>query len=166
MISQIVAVAKNRVIGKGNTLPWRLPDDMKFFKETTIGHHVVMGRKNYESIPAKFRPLPDRMNIILTRQKKYETIGGGRISSSIEEAIEFGKTCGKETFIIGGGEIYALAMPYTERLYITEINAEIDGDVFYPELDMSQWKEVSRVHHPIDEKHQYSFDFVIYDKIK
>jgi dihydrofolate reductase len=170
MIAHIVAVAKNRVIGKGNTLPWILPDDMKFFKQTTMGHHVVMGRKNYESIPVKFKPLANRVNIILTRTPDPITVfteayyNGCFFYNSIQDALEFGKVCGKDTFIIGGGEIYQQSIDLVDKLYVTEIDAEVEGDVFYPEIDKTIWIEAQRVHHPIDARHQYAFDFVIYNR--
>lgn len=166
MISHIAALAKNRVIGKGNDLPWKLPDDMKVFKERTLNHTVIMGRKNYESIPSKFRPLPDRENIIITRQKYYEA-PNCVVVNSISEAINFSsqRLNRLEIFIIGGAEIYNQTIDMVDRLYLTEINAEIEGDVYYPDFDRSQWLETARLHHPADEKHKYAFDFVIYDKL-
>ncbi|HEX6227376.1 MAG TPA: dihydrofolate reductase [Chryseolinea sp.] len=164
IISMIAAVSKNRVIGKNNDLPWKLPDDMKFFMETTKGHYAIMGRKNYESIPHKFKPLPNRTNIVVTRQKNYNAPG-----CVVVDSLEHGLTMAKESqeaeaFIIGGAEIYKLGLPYANRLYLTEINAEIDGDTFFPEYDKTQWRETSRQHHAKDERHAFSFDFVIYDK--
>jgi dihydrofolate reductase len=164
IISMIAAVSKNRVIGKDNDLPWKLPDDMKFFMETTKGHHAIMGRKNYESIPHKFKPLPNRTNIVVTRQKNFNAPG-----CIVVDSVEKGLTIARqnhetEAFVIGGAEIYKLGLPFADRLYLTEINAEIEGDTFFPEYDKTQWQEASRQHHDKDERHVYDFDFVIYDK--
>jgi dihydrofolate reductase len=174
MIAHIAAVAKNRVIGKGNDLPWRLPDDMKYFKQQTLGAYVIMGRKNYESIPPKFRPLPDRQNIVITRQSNYNAPDCVVLDSInamsvflLEEKYNFFNPNGNrssDAFIIGGAEIYSQTMHMVDRLYLTEIDAEVEGDVFYPEFDKSQWQETSRLHHPADDKHKYAFDFVTYDR--
>ncbi len=165
VVSAIAALSKNRVIGKNNDLPWRLPDDMRFFMETTKGHHVVMGRKNYDSLHPKFKPLPHRTNIVITRQQNFQA-PGCIVMHAVEPAIELArKNADDECFIIGGAEIYRLAMPYTTRLYLTEIDAEIDGDTMFPEIAGKDWREVSRVHHPADERHVYAFDFVIYERI-
>ncbi|MBI1770604.1 MAG: dihydrofolate reductase [Bacteroidetes bacterium] len=163
-VSIIAAVAKNGVIGKGNDLPWRLPDDMRFFMQTTNGHHVIMGRKNYESLPEKFKPLPNRTNIVISRQKNF-LANGCTVVHELNEGIQMAMTNSeKELFIIGGAEIYKLALPITDTLYLTEIDAEIDGDTFFPEWDKKVWKEISRQHHPMDAKHKFAFDFVVYKK--
>jgi dihydrofolate reductase len=163
-VSAIAAVSKNMVIGKNNDLPWRLPDDMKFFMETTKGHHVIMGRKNYDSLKDKYKPLPDRVNIVITRQQDFNA-PGCVVLNDIDKAIDIAEAAGEdECFIIGGAEIYKLAMPRTNRLYLTEIDAEIEGDTFFPAVNKNEWKEVSRKHHDKDEKHKYAFDFVIYEK--
>jgi dihydrofolate reductase len=165
IVSAIAALSKNGVIGKNNDLPWRLPDDMKFFMETTIGHHVIMGRKNYDSLKGKFKPLPNRTNIIITRQKDF-VAPGCIVLHDIRKAVEVAKSNNEpECFVIGGSEIYKLAMPFTTRLYLTEIDAVIEGDTFFPSIDKSGWKEISRRHHPADDRHAYAFDFVTYDKI-
>jgi len=164
IISMIAAMSKNQVIGKNNDLPWKLPDDMKFFMEKTKGHHTVMGRKNYDSIPQKFKPLPQRINIVVTRQKNFRA-PGCLVVDSIDDGLTIAKVNKEpETFIIGGSEIYKLGLPHATRLYLTEIDAEIDGDTFFPVFDKSRWNEVSRVHHDKDERHGYSFDFVVYEK--
>lgn len=165
-ISLIAALSKNRVIGKNNDLPWHLPDDMKYFMQTTKGHHVIMGRRNYESIPEKFRPLPNRTNIVVTRQKDF-VASHCLVVNSIEEGLSIAKKAGElEVFIIGGAEIYKVGMALTQRMYLTEIQAEIQGDTYFPEIAPSHWKEISRVHHSADDRHQFEFDFVVYDKIK
>ncbi len=161
----IAAVSQNGVIGKDNDLVWNLPDDMRYFMKTTTGHPVIMGRKNYESLPEKFRPLPNRTNIIVTRNENYKA-DGSEVVHSIEVALESAKkTDPEECFIIGGGEIYRIGLPYATRLYITEIEGVYDGDTFFPEYVKSNWKEVSRVHHEMDDRHKVPFDFVVYERI-
>jgi dihydrofolate reductase len=130
----------------------------------TKGHSIIMGRKNWESIPEKYRPLPDRKNIVVTRNNKFKD-NGATVVNSIEEAIEEARSSeDEEVFIIGGGEIYKLGFKYVDKLYITEIYAEVDGNTYFPEWDKKKWMEISRISHPSDEKHQYSFDYVIYKK--
>ncbi len=161
-ISLIVAASENNVIGKDNDLLWSLPDDLQFFKETTEGHPIILGRKNYEAIG---RALPNRRNIIVSRQEDLE-VDGCEVTSSVEEAIELAKeTENEEIFITGGGEIYRLALPLANRIYLTRVHAEIEGDVFFPELSEEEWEEVDRKEHPADEKHEYAFTFLIYDRV-
>jgi dihydrofolate reductase len=163
-VSMIAALSRNRVIGKNNDLPWKLPDDMKFFMGKTKGHHVIMGRKNYDSIPRKFKPLPDRTNIVVTRQKKFEA-PGCIVVDSLEKGLDIAKDNNEpETFVIGGAEIYRLGLPHANKLYLTEIEAEIQGDTYFPLFDRNEWIETSRVHHSNDERHAYAFDFVLYEK--
>lgn len=165
-IALVAAVAKNGVIGKNNDLPWRLPDDMRFFMEKTRGHHVILGRKNYESLKPKFRPLPDRTNIVLTRQKDFSA-PGCIVVNTMGEALDVCRRNGEnEAMVIGGSDIYALALPVAHRLYITEIDAEVEGDVFFPDYDKTQWKESRRIHHTQDDKHRFSFDIVTYERLK
>jgi dihydrofolate reductase len=166
IISLIAAMAQNRVIGKDNDLPWRLPDDMKFFMQTTKGHYVIMGRKNYDSLDRKFKPLPNRTNIVVTRQKDLQA-PGCIVVNSVEKGIEIaGENKEEETFIIGGAEIYKIALPVADRIYLTEIHAAVKGDTLFPEFSKSVWREVSRTPHPADDRHAFSFDFVVYDKIR
>ena len=163
-VSMIAAVAANRVIGKNNDLPWHLPDDMKYFMQTTSGHHCIMGRKNYDSIPDKFRPLPNRTNIVVTRQQNF-TAPGCTVVNTLEQALEIAvKNKEIETFIIGGAEIYRLGLPFADRLYLTEIKASVSGDIFFPEFNKNEWIETSRKPHDADERHKYAFDFVVYTK--
>jgi dihydrofolate reductase len=163
-ISLIAALTKNRVIGKNNDLPWHLPDDMKYFMQTTKGHCVIMGRRNYESIPEKFRPLPNRTNIVLTRQKAFEA-ANCHVVHSLSEALAFAqKQNENEVFIIGGAEIYTMALPHAQRLYLTEIDTVLEGDTFFPSYDKAQFTETSRKHHLADARHPFVFDFVVYDK--
>jgi dihydrofolate reductase len=167
MISIIVAVSENNVIGKDNSLIWNLPLDMKFFKEKTMGHCIITGRKNYESIPEKYRPLPNRTNIIVTRKKDY-IAQGALISDSIPNALTKAYMHSEmetdEIFIIGGGEIYKECIKFADRMYITKVHANFEGDTFFPEIDFSVWKETSKTSHKADDKHKYDFTFIEYNK--
>lgn len=164
IISMIAAMGSNRVIGKDNDIPWHLPDDFKYFKDTTKGHHVIMGRKNWESLPHSFQPLPGRTNIVITRQPGYDA-KGEPVVQSLADALAIAEENGEtEAFIIGGGEIYRMGLEHADQIYLTEINASFDGQVTFPEFDQSVWKETSRIHHPTDERHRFSFDFVVYSK--
>ena len=164
-ISIIVAVDENNVIGKDNALIWHLPADMKFFKDKTTGHCIITGRKNYESIPEKYRPLPNRTNIIITRQKNYHA-PGATIVGSIDEAIEKAKQTGyEEIFIIGGAEIFRQSMHLVDKLYVTKIYHSFEGDVFFPAINTKEWKETDRRKGIVDEKNKYEHDFIVYEKI-
>jgi len=163
-ISMIAAMSTNRVIGINNDLPWHLPDDFKFFQSKTKGHHVLMGRKNYESLPPKFRPLPDRINLIITKKNNYQA-ENSYIFHSLEKAIEYAEIQGEqELFIIGGGEIYQLALPYADTIYLTEVNASLNGHAYFPVFNKQIFKETLRSHHASDERHLYSFSYVTYQK--
>ncbi len=160
----IAALSRNQVIGKNNDLPWKLPDDMKYFMEITKGHHTIMGRKNYDSIPQKFKPLPHRTNIVVTHQQNFNA-PGCIVVNSVEKGLQLAEnSMESEVFIIGGAEIYKLGLQHASRLYLTEIAADIEGDTFFPTFDRNQWRETSRTHHNKDDRHAYSFDFVVYDK--
>jgi len=164
IISMIAAVAENGVIGKDNDLVWNLPDDMRYFVGKTKGRHVIMGRKNFESIPAKFRPLPNRPNIILSRNAGYQA-GGCTTVTDIDTALKIASDSGEtEAFVIGGAQIYKMGLEKANRMYITEVKGTFEGDTYFPDFDKSIWKEVSRSHHAQDEKHDYAFDFVVYEK--
>ncbi len=164
IISMIAAMGSNRVIGKDNDIPWHLPDDFRFFKDTTRHHHVIMGRKNWESLPPKFQPLPDRPNFVITRQENYSA-EGATIFKSLEDALTKASEMGeKEAFIIGGGEIYRMGLTLAEKIYLTEINGAFQGQTTFPDFDKEQWQEISREHHGTDDRHAYSFDFVVYKK--
>ncbi|MBS1645993.1 MAG: dihydrofolate reductase [Bacteroidetes bacterium] len=164
LVSIIVAAAQNNVIGKDNALIWNLPIDMKFFKDKTKGHAVITGRKNYESIPKKFRPLPDRTNIVVTRQKNYDA-QGAVVVSSIQEAIQYAKQHfeNEEVFVIGGAEIYKQMLDSCDRVYLTRIHHSFDGDAFFPDLP-SAWKLVDSTLVSADEKNPYSFTFQTWEK--
>lgn len=158
-ISLIVAVSRNGVIGRQGGLPWRLRDDMAYFADTTMGNVVVMGRKTYESIPAKFRPLPGRRNIVITRDTAWQAEGAEAVGS-LDEALALGGAAG-EVFVAGGGEIYSLALPKADHLYITEIDAAIDGDTVFPHFDKGGWREVSRQPH---QEGDWRYDWVVYER--
>ena len=165
IVSLIVAASENQVIGKDNDLIWDLPKDMNYFKSTTQGHHVIMGRKNFESIPHKYRPLPNRINVIVTRQSSYKA-EGSVVVNSIEEAIKIAKEAqDKEPFIIGGGEIYryALENDLIDRVYLTRVHKEFDGDTYFPELE-EDWELVHSEKHFADERHICDFTYLIYEK--
>jgi len=167
IVSLIAAVAENRAIGKDNDLIWKLPDDMQFFKEKTFEKMVVMGRKNYESIPKKYRPLPNRESVIVTRKKQYSA-PGCIVVNSLEEALD--KSGNREEIsIIGGGEIYKLALErdLVDVMYITEIHESFeDADAFFPKFDKSKWEMEIIGEHGVDEKHAYSFTFKKYKRIR
>lgn len=158
-ISIIVAMAKNRVIGINNTLPWRCPEDLKHFKALTMGHHIIMGRKTYESIG---KPLPGRTSIVITRNHDY-TADGVTIAHTLEAGIAM---CGEdsEIFIIGGAEIYAQALSHADKLYITEIQENVLGDAQFPEFNLSEWREISRTIHHQDSPEPLEFHFVEYQR--
>jgi dihydrofolate reductase len=165
-ISLIAALTENRVIGRNNDLPWHLPDDMKYFMKTTSGHYVIMGRKNYESIPEKFRPLPNRTNVVVTRQKNFKA-ENCTVVHSLEEGLALARHAQQqEVFIIGGAEIYTQGFPLASRLYLTEIQGTIEGDTYFPEFNKKNWRETSRIHHPADDRHAFAFDFVVYEKVE
>jgi dihydrofolate reductase len=158
-VSLIVAMARNRVIGANNTLPWHLPADLKHFKALTMGHHIVMGRRTYESIG---KPLPGRTSVVVTRNATYSVLGVV-VVNSLEAAIS---ACGndEEIFVIGGAELYRQAIDLADRIYLTEIDADISGDAHFTEFDNKMWRETGRVSHAPDEKNRYSYHFVVYDR--
>jgi dihydrofolate reductase len=157
--SLIVAMSENRVIGRDHSLPWRLPADLKHFKDTTMGHPIVMGRKNHEDIG---RPLPGRQNIVLTRQADYAADGCTVIHTPDE--LETVVPDGAEIMIIGGSEIYALFFPKVTRMYLTLVHAEIEGDAFFPAFGVGRWKETSRQFHAADAANKYDYTFVTMER--
>ena len=165
MISLVAAIGKNRELGLGNKIPWYLPDDFRHFKELTRGHAVIMGRKTFESIG---KPLPDRKNIVITRQSDYQA-PGCVIAGSLEEALKIageGADAATEIFIIGGAEIYKLGLPFARKIYLTAVDAKVPADTFFPELDESEWQLVKIEPHAADEKHAYPFSFNVYERIE
>jgi dihydrofolate reductase len=162
----IAAISENNAIGKNNDLIWRLPNDMKFFKEKTTGHCIVTGRKNYESIPEKFRPLPNRTNIVVTRQLGYEA-KGANVALSVQNALTAAESLFEtECYIIGGGEIYAQTIDQADEMYITKVHHTFeDADTFFPAIDESKWQcEIVQPKYDADEKHAYSFTILHYTR--
>lgn len=158
MIITIVAVSNNFVIGKNNKLLWHLPDDFKRFKELTSDCNVIMGRKTFESLP---KPLPNRKNIIITRNIDYIVPDGCIVVSSLEDALEV-ESISEDTYIIGGGEIYRQSMDIIDKLEITIVNKDIDGDTYFDNVDLDKWELVSNIYHPTDDKHNIDFNFLTY----
>ncbi|MGX9419406.1 type 3 dihydrofolate reductase [Vibrio sp. WJH972] len=158
IISMIAAMAKQRVIGKDNSMPWHLPADFAWFKRCTMGKPIVMGRKTFDSIG---RPLPGRKNIVISRNSTLD-IEGVSVVASIDEALTL-LADEPEVMIIGGGSIYASCLPLASKLYLTFIDADISGDTQFPEWG-SEWKELSREYYSVDEKNSYAMDFVILEK--
>ena len=152
-------MAKNRVIGAGNRIPWHLPSELKLFKSLTMGHHIVMGRKTYESIN---RLLPGRTTVIVTHQPGY-TVPGAIVAHSVKEALD---ACAgdDECFVIGGAELFRETLPVADRIHLTVVDAEPAGDTFMPDFDMSAWRETSSQTFPADEKHAHSYRYAVYDR--
>jgi len=157
-VSIVAAVARNQAIGRKNQMPWRLPEDLKRFRRLTLGHAVVMGRRTFDSIG---KPLPGRDNIVVTRSREWRH-PGCRAANSIEAALALAQAS-QEVFVIGGAEIYLLALPRAVRLYLTEIERDFDGDAFFPEFDRSRWREVSRESRALDGPEGFVYHFVVYE---
>lgn len=167
ILSLIAAASKNSVIGVDGKLPWSLPDDLRHFRDLTRNHTVIMGRKTFESIG---RPLSHRKNIVITRQKNFKAQGCDIVSSldeAIDEVVNSQQSTvnGHELFIIGGADIYRQAIDRADRIYLTRVHATIDGDAFFPEIDLKKWKEISREEHAKDERHAHAFAFITYDRL-
>ena len=163
IISQIVAISQNRVIGKDNHLPWHMPDDLAYFFRMTIGRHIIIGRKNYE---ANGKALPNRINIVVTRKKDY-IAPGCIVLYNINDAINYARERGEEeVFISGGSEIYKATLEITDRIYLTLIDAEVEGDVYYPEMDMRKWQVVSEKKHKADLRNKYDYTYFIFERVK
>ena len=166
VISLIVAASENNVIGKNNQLLWRLPNDVKFFKNTTWGMPVIMGRKTYESLSNE--PLPGRVNIVVTHQKDWKPQNEkAQVAFSLQEAIELAKRADcKEAFIIGGGKVYAESISIADKIYMTRVHTTIDGDAFFPVIDEVEWKLESNKDFSADEKNQYAYSFQTWVRTK
>ena len=164
LISLLVAVSENNVIGKNNQLLWNLPNDMKFFKNTTWAMPVIMGRKTFESF--KGDALPGRFNIVITRQQNWQQENKLiKIVNNLEQAIEFAlQTDCKEAFVIGGGQVYAESIRVAARIYLTRVHANFEGDTFFPEIDLKEWRLVSNIDFAKDEKHAYDYSFQIWER--
>jgi dihydrofolate reductase len=160
-INQVVAAATNNAIGKNNQLLWSLPNDMKFFKNTTWGMPVVMGRKTYESLG---KPLAGRTNIIVTRKEDWQPEGTIVVHDIKQAMVAAAETDAKEVFVIGGGEIYQQTLPMTERVYLTRVHTTIDGDTFFPEINEDNWDLLSRLDFSKDEKHAYDYSFEVWQR--
>lgn len=160
-LAMIAAMGRNRVLGSGNDLMWHLPDDFQFFKEETQGHTIIMGRKTFDSMG---KPLPKRKNLVVTKQEGLE-IDGCDVYQSLDNAIAAAYETDDTPYIIGGGQIYKLALAKATRLYLTEVDFEEEGEAYFPEFNPSEWKEVSSVFHDKDERHDFSFTFKVYDRI-
>jgi len=158
----IVAAAENNVIGKDNQLIWHLSDDLKRFKKLTSGHHIIMGRKTFESFP---KPLPNRTHIVITRQKNYKAPRGVIVVHTMKEAVSVATIADAHPYVIGGGEIYKQAIPFATKIELTRVHNEFEGDTYFPEIDMKDWKEVSNKFNKQDEKHDYEFSFITYERV-
>ncbi len=160
-ISLVVAASINNVIGSDGGLPWHLPDDLRHFKRLTTGKPVVMGRRTFESIG---RPLPDRRNIVMTRDPAYVATGCD-VVSSVSEALDLVRDA-DEAMIIGGGQVYRDFLAYADRIYLTRVRANIEGDTYFPEIDEAAWQLVESEHHAADERHGYAFDVMVFERLR
>lgn len=162
-ISMIAAMAKNRVIGKDNQMPWHLPADLKHFKSVTIGKPIIMGRKTYESIG---KALPGRKNIVISSNPALQ-LDDAIVTSSLDEAVEVAKQDNEDIMVIGGGRIYEAMLPYADTLYLTFIDLNVEGDTYFPDYQShAQWREVERETHVADEKNRLNYEFVTLERVK
>jgi len=159
MLTIIAAAAENNALGKDNQLVWHLPDDFKRFKKLTSGHHIIMGRKTFDSFP---KLLPNRTHVVITRQDNFRK-EGVLVVNSLERAIELSAD-DPQPFVIGGGEIYKLAMKLADKIELTRVHGTFEADAFFPEIDENQWKLVSKEFHEKDEKHNYAFTYLTYER--
>lgn len=160
MLTIIAAAAENNALGKDNQLVWHLPDDFKRFKKLTSGHHIIMGRKTFDSFP---KLLPNRTHVVITRQDNFRK-EGVFVVNSLERAIELSAD-DPQPFVIGGGEIYKMAMNLADKIELTRVHGTFEADTFFPEIDGKQWKLVSEEFHEKDEKHNYAFTYLTYERI-
>ena len=162
-VSIIAAMSENGVIGRGGTLPWHLADDLQRFKRLTMGHTIVMGRKTWESIG---RPLPGRRMVVISRQCDYRP-EGVEVVAGLDEALQVAEAAGEnEAFIIGGAEIYRLALSRADRLLLTHVRANVDGDTRFPEVDWNEWQRIASEEHNADDNNDYSFSVDVYERRK
>ena len=159
MLTMIAAAAENNALGKDNDLVWHLPDDFKRFKRITSGHHIIMGRKTFESFP---KLLPNRTHVVITRKKDYKA-EGAIVVHSLQEAIRVSKL-DEQPFIIGGGEIYKMGLEKTQRIELTRVHGNFNADAFFPEINPAEWELKNEQFHDKDEKHQYAFTYLTYER--
>lgn len=159
MITIIAAIAKHNALGKNNQLIWHLPNDLKRFKQVTLNHHIIMGRNTFESLG---RPLPNRTSVIITRNKDFKA-EGCIVTNSLEEALDVAKA-DLNPFIIGGADIYKQAILIADKLDLTFVHHEFEADVFFPDIDLTIWKETTRENHYVDDKNKYDYSFVTFIK--
>lgn len=164
-IAMIWGMSRNRTIGRNNALPWHLSEDLKYFKRVTMGKPIIMGRKTWESIG---RPLPGRSNIVISRDPNYSA-EGIKVVGTLEEAISLAESIAlidgaEEVVVIGGAQIYALTLPIADRLYMTQVHAEVAGDAFFPQFDLSQWHEVGREDFSASGPNPYDYSFVVLER--
>lgn len=163
LVSLVVAATLNGVIGNNGGLPWRLPNDLAYFKQLTLGHHIVMGRKTFKSLP-KRKPLPGRTNLIISRQANFQATGF-EVVDSLAAALQLAEQSGEtECFVIGGEQIFRLALPLAHRIYLTRIETTLEGDTFFPTLDWNNWQLMSQKAHPADERHPYPYAFTVWER--
>lgn len=159
-ITLIVAAAANNAIGKNNKMLWHLPDDFKYFKQHTLDHSVIMGRKTFESIG---KPLPQRRNIVLTKDLNWSAEEVD-VANSLDEVLTYCRD-EREIFVIGGAKIYQQVLPFAQKILLTRVHTTLDGDVYFPELPQTEWKKVSEERHAQDERHAYAFTFEVWDRV-
>ncbi len=160
LVSQIVAMARDGVIGRDNAMPWHLPDDLQRFKSLTMGKPMLMGRKTFDSIG---KPLPGRTSVVMTRDPAWQAPPGVLVVRSLDEAFQKVGSV-PELSVIGGAEIFRLTLPIADRIYLTRIHANIPGDIILPSLDISEWRETERVEHPADERHAHAMTFATLER--
>ncbi len=159
----IIAMGENRVIGKDGKIPWRLSADLRRFKKLTMGHPIIMGRKTYKSLG---KPLPGRENIVLSRDEKFKP-EGCTVLCVLEEALKLASILDREkVFVMGGGQVYEDALFFADEIYLTLVKASFEGDVFFPELNLAEWSEISREPHKKDEKNSYDYEFLVYKRVR
>lgn len=161
VVTLIAAAAENNELGKDKDLVWHLPDDFKRFKELTTGHHIIMGRKTFETFP---KPLPKRTHVVITRKKDYKP-EGAIVVHSLEKALEIAKE-DPQPFVIGGGEIYKLSLAQADKIELTRVHGTFDADTYFPDFDEKEWKLTNSNFHPKDEKHDYAFTYLTYERAK
>lgn len=166
IVSVIVAADENNAIGKGGAVPWHLPLELKNFRDVTMGKPVVMGRKTWESLPPKYRPLPGRRNIVVTRQENYAAEGAD-VVPGIDEAVKLASTSSDEVFVIGGRQLYEYGMEIADRLYFTRVHTEIEGaDAYFPSVNFIDWREVHREEYPRDDRHPHAFTRFVFERLR